>query len=235
MVEMEPLMAIAQKYNLKVIEDSAQAIGAEYKGQKAGSIGDAGTFSFFPTKNLGAYGDGGMIVTSNDQIADKARSLRFHGCKTKYYHEEVGYNSRLDEIQAAILRVKFQYLDQWNDTRREKAAVYDRLLAPLAEEGKLILPGKHPDTKHVYHLYVLRSDDREAIAMALHEKGISSGIYYPLPLHLQNALAYLGYKPGDLPVAEEACTQGIAIPCYPELTLEQQEAIADIILKAFAK
>lgn len=230
MVDMDQVMLLAEKYKLKIIEDAAQAIGAEYKGKQAGSIGDAGTFSFFPTKNLGCYGDGGMVVTNDDTIADKIRMLRFHGCKSKYYHDEIGHNSRLDEIQAAILRVKFRYLDKWNQARREKAEIYDKLLAPLSEQGKLILPGRDPNAVSVFHLYVLRSDDRERIAVALDEKGIACGIYYPLPLHLQNAFAYLGYKLGDLPIAEEACTQALAIPCYPELTLEQQEEIAQIIL-----
>ena len=232
MMNMDQVMALAAKYNLKVIEDAAQAIGAEYCGKKAGSCGNAGTFSFFPTKNLGGYGDGGMAVTNDDWIAEKIRILRFHGCKNKYYHEEVGYNSRLDEIQAAILRVKFRYLDQWNKDRREKAEVYNRLLAPLAEQGKIILPGNDPKAKPVYHLYVLRSDDRENIAHVLGEHGIASAIYYPLPLHLQNAFAYLGYKAGDLPVAEQTCTQALAIPCYPELTLNQQEKIVQTINSA---
>ncbi len=232
MVDMDKIVELAGKYKLKIIEDAAQAIGAEYKGRKAGSIGDAGTFSFFPTKNLGCYGDGGMVITSDDTIADKIRMLRFHGCKSKYYHDEIGHNSRLDEIQASILRVKFNYLDKWNQSRREKAETYDRLLAPLAQQGKITLPVKDPNGVPVYHLYVLRSEEREKIAIALDEKGIACGIYYPLPLHLQNAFAYLGYKEEDLPIAEEACTQALAIPCYPELTLEQQEGIAQVILTA---
>ena len=232
MVDMDKIIELAGKYKLKIIEDAAQAIGAEYKGRKAGSIGDAGTFSFFPTKNLGCYGDGGMVITNDDTIADKIRMLRFHGCKSKYYHDEIGHNSRLDEIQASILRVKFNYLDKWNQSRREKAENYDRLLAPLAQQGKITLPAKDPNGVPVYHLYVLRSDEREKIAIALGEKGIACGIYYPLPLHLQNAFAYLGYKEEDLPIAEESCTQALAIPCYPELTLEQQEEIARVILTA---
>lgn len=232
MVNMDKIMSLAKAYNLKVIEDSAQAIGAEYNGRKAGSIGDVGTFSFFPTKNLGGYGDGGMVITSDNAIAEKIRMLRFHGCKSKYYHDEIGHNSRLDEIQAAILRVKFRYLDDWNKARREKAEVYDRLLAPLAEQGKLTLPGKNPEAVHVYHLYVLRFPDREKVAIALDEKGIACGVYYPVPLHLQNAFAYLGYKNGTLPIAEEACSQALAIPCYPELTLQQQEEIAQVIITA---
>lgn len=231
MVDVEKIMALAEKYNLKVIEDAAQAIGAEYKGQKAGSLGDVGTFSFFPTKNLGGYGDGGMVVTNDDKIADKIRTLRFHGCVAKYYHDELGYNSRLDEIQAAILRVKFKYLDEWNQARREKAFKYDEYFAELAAKKKMILPGRDPDALSVYHLYVLRTDYRENLAVELNNKDIGNGIYYPLPLHLQKAFAYLGYKPGDLPEAEKACTQAIAIPCYPELTEEEQKEIADIVCK----
>jgi len=229
MVNMPKIMELAEKYKLKVIEDAAQAIGAEYRGRKAGSYGDAGTFSFFPTKNLGGYGDGGMVVTNDDRVAEKIRMLRYHGQKSKYYYEEIGYNSRLDEIQAAILRVKFRHLNAWNQARREKAAVYDQLLAPLAKAGKLILPGRDPDALPVYHLYVLRADNRDKIAGALEKRGIASGIYYPLPLHLQTAFAYLGYKAGDLPVAEKACTQALALPCYPELTLAQQQEIAQTV------
>ncbi len=217
----------------KVIEDAAQAIGAEYRGKKAGSAGDAGTFSFFPTKNLGAYGDGGMVVTNEDRIADKVRTLRFHGCREKYYHEEIGQNSRLDELQAAILRVKLKYLEEWNTSRREKAKIYDRLLKPLAAQGKITLPANDPEAKSIYHLYVLRSKHREKIAKALDEQGIASGVYYPLPLHLQKAFAYLNYQAGDLPLAEEACSQALAIPCYPELTTDQQEQIGQVISSVF--
>lgn len=233
MAEMDKIMAIAEKYKLKVIEDAAQAIGAEYKGYKAGFFGDAGTFSFFPTKNLGGYGDGGMVVTRDEKIAERIRVLRFHGCQTKYYHDEIGYNSRLDEIQAAILRVKFEYLGCWNAARRSKAELYDKLLKPLADQGKLVLPGKMSEAKPVYHLYVLRSEKRDEIAKALSAKEIASGIYYPVPLHLQKAFSYLGYNSGDLPVAEEACTQALAIPCYPELTTEQQTEIAETLTAVF--
>lgn len=230
MADMDPILALAQTYNLKVIEDAAQAIGADYKGRKAGSLGDAGTFSFFPTKNLGGYGDGGMIVTNDEALAAQARMLRFHGCQTKYYHDEIGYNSRLDELQAAILRVKFRYIDHWNQARAEKAAIYQQLLAPLAEAGKVTLPSANEECRHVFHLYVLRTEKREKLMAALQEKGIASAVYYPLPLHLQKALAYLGYKAGDFPIAEEACRQALAIPCYPELEQEQQEMIAQAVL-----
>ena len=234
MADMDPILALAEKYNLKVIEDAAQAIGAEYKGRKSCSVGDAGTLSFFPTKNLGGYGDGGMIVTHNDLLAEEVRKLRFHGCSTKYYHDEIGYNSRLDELQAAILRVKFRYIDAWNKARAEKAAYYNELLAPLAEVGKAILPYTAPEHKHVFHLYVLRTKMREKLMAELSSQGVASAIYYPVPLHLQKALSYLGYKAGDFPVAEEVCSQALAIPCYPELSQAQQEEIAQIIIKALS-
>lgn len=225
MVNVERVMEIAARHDLKVIEDAAQAIGAEYQGKKAGSLGHAATFSFFPTKNLGAYGDGGMIVTDDENLADQLRILRFHGCRTKYYHDEIGYNSRLDEIQAAILRVKLRYLDQWNEARRAKARVYDEHLSELA----LTLPGVDPAGKPVYHLYVLRSGKRREIMEALDKEGIASAIYYPVPLHLQRAFKDLGYKEGDFPIAEKACQEAFAIPCYPEITIEKQKEIVGII------
>ncbi|GAB6173052.1 DegT/DnrJ/EryC1/StrS family aminotransferase [Paradesulfitobacterium aromaticivorans] len=228
MVDVELVMEIAARHDLKVIEDAAQAIGAEYRGKRAGSIGHAGTFSFFPTKNLGGYGDGGMIVTRDEHLAAELRMLRFHGCQTKYYHEKLGYNSRLDEIQAAILRVKLKYLDQWNQARREKAAAYDELLAGLP----LTLPGRDPNAVPIYHLYVLRTLQRDALIKSLNEQGIASGIYYPVPLHLQRAFRYLGYKEGDFPVAEQASREALAIPCYPELREEQLKEISNAVKKA---
>ena len=225
MVDMDRLMEIAARHDLKVIEDSAQAIGAEYRGKKAASVGHAGTFSFFPTKNLGAYGDAGMIVTDDEHLAAHLRMLRFHGCKTKYYHDEIGFNSRMDEMQAAILRVKFKYIDQWNEARREKGKVYNELLANLP----LTLPGVDPNGVPVYHLYVFRTEKRDQIMEVLKNAGIASAIYYPVPLHLQRAFRDLGYKEGDFPVAEKACLEAMAIPCYPELTREQQEEIANVI------
>jgi dTDP-4-amino-4,6-dideoxygalactose transaminase len=225
MLDMEKVMEVANRHDLKVIEDAAQAIGAEYRGKRAGSIGHAGTFSFFPTKNLGAYGDAGMIVTNDEQLAARLRMLRFHGCQTKYYHEIIGYNSRLDEMQAAILRVKLRYLDSWNEGRREKAQVYDDLL----NTNKVTLPGKDPNAKHIYHLYVLRTQDRESMMQRLANAGVANAIYYPVPLHLQEAFKDLCYRAGDFPVAEEACRQALAVPCYPELTPEQQKMIVDIV------
>ena len=228
MVDVERVMEIAERYDLKVIEDAAQAIGAEYKGRRAGSIGHAGTFSFFPTKNLGAYGDGGMIVTNDEHLAAELRMLRFHGCQIKYYHEKIGYNSRLDEIQAAILRIKLRYLNQWNDGRKEKARVYDELLAKLP----LTLPGLDTNATPVYHLYVIRSEKRQVIMDTLKDAGIASAIYYPIPLHLQSAFKDLGYKEGDFPNAEKACQEAFALPCYPELTSKQQQEIVEILKSA---
>ncbi len=225
MLDVERIREIAAPRGLVVIEDAAQAIGAEYKGRKAGSLGHAGTFSFFPTKNLGAFGDPGMLVTNDIELATELRTLRFHGCKTKYYHDKIGYNSRLDEIQAAILRVKLRYLERWNEARRERAKLYDELL----RDTDIITPGLDRHAKPIYHLYVLRSRQRQAIMDRLAAAGIASAIYYPVPLHLQNAFKYLGYKTGDFPVAEEACEQALAIPCYPELDVQQQIEIANII------
>jgi len=225
MLDVEKIMEIAARHDLKVIEDAAQAIGAEYRGKKAGSIGHASTFSFFPTKNLGAYGDAGMIVTNDEGLAAQLRMLRFHGCRVKYYHDEIGYNSRLDELQAAILRVKLQYLDGWNEARREKAKVYDELLKDLP----ITLPGRDPQALPIYHLYVLRSLRRDELMEALKEAGIACAVYYPVPLHLQHAFDNLGYKEGDFPVAEKACQEALAIPAYPELSRAAQEEIYSII------
>lgn len=230
MLDMDRVMEIAARHDLKVIEDSAQAIGAEYRGKKAASVGHAGTFSFFPTKNLGAYGDAGMIVTDDEHLADHLRMLRFHGCKTKYYHDEIGFNSRMDEMQAAILRVKFKYIDQWNEARRAKAKVYDELLVNLP----VTLPGVDPNGTPVYHLYVLRTEKRDQIMEALKNSGVASAIYYPVPLHLQRAFRDLGYTEGNFPITEKACQEAMAIPCYPELTYEQQKEIVSIIQAALS-
>jgi dTDP-4-amino-4,6-dideoxygalactose transaminase len=221
MADMDSLMQLANKHNLLVLEDACQAIGAEYKGRKAGSIGHAGCFSFFPTKNLGGYGDGGMIVTDDATLAEKIRVLRAHGSKVKYHHTDIGYNSRLDEIQAAILRVKFPHLDNWNDARREKARLYTSWLNGTA----YITPCEAPEQKHVFHLYILRSKKREAVMKELQQRGISTAIYYPVPLHLQEVYSSLGYRLGDMPVAEQATQEAFAIPLFPELTKEQMEYI----------
>lgn len=231
MVDMDPILEIAKKYNLKVIEDACQAIGAAYKGRAAGSIGDAGCFSFFPTKNLGGYGDGGMVVTSNDELNAKIRLLRVHGSPKKYYHECLGYNSRLDEIQAAILRVKFRYLDKWNEARRNKAAIYTQAFKDLP----LKTPYEAPYNYHVYHLYVVATTRRDELMGYLKQKGIGCGVYYPLPLHLQPVYKDLGYSKGDLPVAEELCEQALALPLYPELKEEEQQYIIQVVREFFER
>lgn len=223
--EMDQIMEIAKEHNLFVLEDAAQAIDAEFKGKKIGNWGHAGTFSFFPTKNLGGYGDGGMIVTNDDKIAEKVRLLRVHGCSPKYYAKMIGYNSRLDELQAAALRVKLRYLRKWNDARREKAAIYDKLL----QDVPVVTPYHGENRRHVYHLYIIQADDRAGLMNHLKEHGIATGIYYPVPLHRQEVYQSLGYPEGSLPVAEGMAERTFAIPLYPELTQEDQEYIANTI------
>lgn len=222
--DMDRINALAKKYNLKVIEDCAQSFGADYNGKKTGSFGDAGCFSFYPSKNLGAYGDGGMILLKDPAVTADVRKLRNHGSKGMYRHECVGFNSRLDEIQAAILLVKFRRIDQYNDLRRQKAALYNSLLS-----GKVELPVERAGCRHVYHQYTIRSSNREKLQKVLHEKGASSVVYYPVPVHLQEAVSVLGYKKGDLPVAEEAAEKVLSLPVYPELEESSIREIAEII------
>lgn len=219
--EMNPILEIARKHNLKVIEDNAQGCGAEYLGKKAGSFGEAGCLSFFPTKNLGAYGDGGMVVTNDPALAEQMRMLRAHGWKKKYYSEMVGYNSRLDALQAAILQAKFPHLDEWNEKRRELAMRYNDNLAPLG----IITPVERDWAKHVYHLYIIRCEKRDELQAFLKQKDIASEVYYPLPPHLSVPCKKYGYKEGDFPHAEKAAKQTLALPLYPELTVEQQDQV----------
>lgn len=225
MCDMDRIMEIARKHNLYVVEDCAQAIGSEYKGRRAGSIGDIGTYSFFPTKNLGGYGDGGMVVTNNDELAEKIRLLRTHGSKEKYTYVAIGHNSRLDELQAAILNVKFKYINEWNKARNIKAKIYNDLLRNL----EVVTPTELDENKHIYHMYVVQSYKRDEIIAFLKENGISTGVYYPSPVHLQQVYKYLGYKEGDLPVAEDACKKTFALPLYPELEIEKQEYVVEKI------
>jgi dTDP-4-amino-4,6-dideoxygalactose transaminase len=220
-VETNPLLEIAREHGLKVIEDNAQGFGAEYLGRKTGSFGDIGCLSFFPTKNLGAYGDGGMIVTNDSALAERMRMLRTHGWKKKYFSEEVGYNSRLDTLQAAILQAKFPYIDSWNEKRRELAKRYNEHLAPLG----VVVPVECEWAKHVYHLYIIRSRKRDELQAFLKQKGIASEVYYPLPPHLAAPCRKLGYKEGDFPHAEQASRETLALPLYPELTVEQQDEV----------
>lgn len=219
--EMDRILEIANKHHLRVIEDNAQAFGAAYRGRKTGSMADIGCLSFFPTKNLGAFGDGGMVVTNDPALAERMRMLRTHGWKKKYYSEEVGYNSRLDAMQAAILQAKFPHVDQWNEKRRSIAARYTEKLAPLG----IITPMECDWGRHVYHLYIIRSNRRNELQAFLKEKGIASEVYYPLPPHLSTPCRKFGYQEGDYPYAEQAAKETLALPLYPELTVEQQEQV----------
>ncbi len=230
---MQAITKLAPKYNLKLIEDCAQATGAEYKGRKTGTFGDAGCFSFYPTKNLGAYGDGGIIVTNSKQIAEKTKMLRVHGSKSKYAHSIHGYNSRLDELQAAILRVKLKYLDKWNKSRRENAAYYNKKLSTLEAKGFIIRPKEQKDTKHVYHLYVLKVKKRIALMKFLKSRGIGTSYHYPIPLHLQKVYKELGYRRGNFPKAELAAREIVTFPLYPELKKKEIDFIVSCVYQFY--
>jgi dTDP-4-amino-4,6-dideoxygalactose transaminase len=229
--DMDPILALADQHDLFVVEDTAQAIGATYKGRKAASIGDLGCLSFFPSKNLGGYGDGGMIVTDSEDFAKNLRSLRAHGTTKKYFSEVQGWNSRLDEIQAAILRVKLRHLDNWSTGRRERAAYYDRLLRQ--QIPSVIAPVTAPSREHVFHQYTVRVENRNAVSKALAERGIPSTVYYPVPIHMQPIYASLGYEQGDLPESERAANEALSLPIFPELTNTQIESVvsslADVV------
>ena len=210
--DMRTILNIAKKHRLKMIEDCAQSFGAEANGKKVGSIGDAGCFSFYPSKNLGGYGDGGMIILNSTRVADTIRELRNHGSRGSYRHKRVGFNSRLDEIQAGILLVKLIRIDEYNRKRRQNASFYNNLLA-----DKVKCPVEKKGAYHVYHQYTIMSRKRDEIQQKLKENGISSVIYYPVPLHLQKALKFLGYQKGDFPVTEKAAKEVLSLPMYPEL------------------
>lgn len=222
--DMDKIGSIAQEHKLLIIEDCAQSFGAEIRGKKTGSFGDAGCFSFYPSKNLGAFGDGGMVLLQDPLAAADIRQLRNHGSKGSYKHEKVGFNSRLDEMQAGILLVKFKRIDEYNEKRRERAALYNEFLS----DG-VTRPVERPGVKHVYHQYTLRSTKRNEIQKVLRDRNISSVVYYPIPLHLQEAVSFLGHKKGDFPVAEEAADRVLSLPIYPELPEEAVKEIAAII------
>ncbi|MFQ5863206.1 MAG: DegT/DnrJ/EryC1/StrS family aminotransferase [Candidatus Brocadiales bacterium] len=224
--QMEELKELCQAHNLMLIEDAAQAHGAEYKGQRVGTIGNVACFSFYPAKNLGAYGDGGAVVTNDGRIAELVRMFRNHGRQEKYRHEIEGYNSRLDALQAAILSIKLKYLDKWNEKRRQHAQCYNRLLSPVKEVAVPEVPDR---VKPVYHLYVIRVRDRDLLRKKLKEENIETGIHYPIPLHLQPAFAYLGLGKGSFPMAEEAAATILSLPLYPEMTQEQIETVVDAV------
>jgi len=228
MADMKAIKDIADKHHLYIIEDAAQAIGAEFEGKRAGEIGATACYSFFPTKNLGAYGDAGMIVTNSEELAERSRVLRAHGSKPKYYHHVLGYNSRLDEMQAAILNVKLEHLNKWNEMRRKNAAYYTELLNKELGD-RVITPVEVENRYHVYHQYTIRVKDRDQLQQFLKDNGVATMIYYPKPLHLQPVFSDLGYKEGDLPESEKACKEALSLPMFPELSKEQQEYIVSKI------
>ena len=223
--EMEPILAIARKHGLLVIEDAAQAHGAEYRGQRAGSLGDMACFSFYPGKNLGAYGEGGMVVTDNPDYARKIRMLRDWGAEKRYHHELKGYNYRLEGIQGAVLRVKLQHLEKWTEARRAAAARYDKLL----EGSGVVTPTALPHNRHVYHVYAIRTQKRQAWQEALQARGIATGIHYPIPVHLLPAFSDLGYERGDFPHSERAANEVLSLPMFAELTPGQSETVANAV------
>ncbi|MEP6636763.1 MAG: DegT/DnrJ/EryC1/StrS family aminotransferase [Acidobacteriota bacterium] len=228
--DMTPLLEISERHNIRIIEDAAQAIGAEDAGRRAGSMGVVGCFSFYPTKNLGGAGDGGMLTTNDDELAERLELLRMHGGATEYRHTEIGINSRLDELQAAVLRVKFARLDGWSSQRRENAARYDKMFLELGTEVEVVTPFVRNDARHIFHQYVVRVPaHRDALIEHLASHGVGTGIYYPIPLHLQMCFAYLGYKEGDLPVSERAAQETIALPIYPELSESQQQYVVESV------
>jgi len=224
-VDMDPLRELADKYHLMIIEDACQAHGARYKGKRAGALGDAAAFSFYFSKNLGGYGEGGFITTRNEQIAQKVRLLRDHGSQVRYQHDLVGYNSRPDELQAVVLRAKLPHLEEWNQKRRQHAALYNALLANLP----VITPVAQPENEHVYHLYVICAPKRDKLQRYLKEHGIFTGIHYPIPIHLQKAVSNLGYVPGDLPVTEKITGEILSLPMYAELEDQEIEFIVNNI------
>ena len=224
--EINSVTDIAKKHNLYVIEDCAQAIGAKLNGKTVGLFGNTGTLSFFPTKNLGAFGDGGAVFTDDKNIPDLIRELRAHGSSKRYEHNYIGLNSRLDEIQAAILRIELKYLDKWILKRQEAAKYYDELLRDISD---IVLPVFKSASRHVFHQYTIRVDKRDELNKKLNEKGIEVLIYYPVPIHLQKAFSYLGYKKGSFPITEKISTEVLSLPMYPEITKEIQEYVVSAI------
>ncbi len=231
--------ALKQNYDLLLVEDAAQAFGATWNGIPAGALGDAAAFSFYPTKNLSAMGDAGLVTTLSAAIDDHARVLRAHGMRRRYYHDEIGWNSRLDSLQAAILEVKLRYLPRWNQQRRDLAARYDQLFrdanltASTVKDG-IVLPFTDPRATHIFHQYVIRAPRRDELRQYLTDRQIGSEIYYPLPLHLQTSLASLGYKQGDFPISEAAAAEVLALPMYPELREDEQQTVVETIASFYA-
>jgi dTDP-4-amino-4,6-dideoxygalactose transaminase len=238
--DMDRFERFSRDHSLKIVEDAAQAFGASWRGRRAGTLGQAAGFSFYPTKNLSAFGDGGLVTTASAEMAERVRRLRNHGSRVRYYHEEIGWNSRLDSIQAAVLRVKLKYIDQWNARRREVAARYDQLLVDVglaspasrggwAAKEPVRLLCTLPQAHHIYHQYVIRVMRRDELRAFLSARGIGSEVYYPVPLHLQECFSYLGYREGDLPHTELAAKEVLALPIFPEITDEEQQRVVDAL------
>jgi len=229
-VDMDPLLDLARNKGLVVVEDAAQAHGARYRGRRVGSMGHLAAFSFYPGKNLGAYGDGGAVVTSDPELAEAVRRMRNYGQSRKYHHDNFGDNSRLDSVQAAVLRIKLAHLDRWNQARRKNAAYYRQVL----QDTELELPVEQDFAEHVYHLYVVRTPRRDELLDYLHRRGIGAGIHYPIPCHLQKSLAFLGHGPGDFPHSEKAAAEILSLPMFPELTTGQMDYVAQAVKDFFA-
>lgn len=228
--DMEPILRIADGRGIPVIEDAAQAHGARYEGRRVGQFGRMSCFSFYPGKNLGAYGEGGALVTNEDDLAARARSLRDHGQTQRYYHDEIAYNYRMDSLQAAVLNIKLMRLDEWNDARSRQAGEYSELLSGLP----IGLPKRFEDSDSVWHCYVIESEQRDELRSRLIEAGVETGIHYPIPIHLQRAYASLGHRPGDFPVSEELSRRCLSLPIYPELTNAQIHAAASALRESFS-
>jgi dTDP-4-amino-4,6-dideoxygalactose transaminase len=227
-VDMDPICEMAATRGIPVIEDAAQSIGSEYKGRRAGSLGQVACFSFFPSKNLGAYGDGGMLTTNDPALAERITALRVHGTKKKYYHDYIGINSRLDALQAAVLRVKFKYLDSWTNQRQQNAGHYRDIFKRL--NVPVIAPVAAPyQTRHIYNQFVIRAEDRDGLQAYLKQNGVGTEVYYPLPLHLQTCFAHLGYRAGDFPESERLAQDSLALPIYPELQPSDIEYVCSLI------
>ena len=227
--DLDPIMDGANRAGIPVVEDAAQAIGSTYKSRPAGAIGALGCFSFFPSKNLGAFGDAGLLTTNDDRLAKRARLLRTHGMEPKYYHHLVGANFRMDAIQAAVLRVKAPHLGAWTEGRRANAARYRTLFAAAGLDGVVSLPVEPPDRRHIFNQFVIRTPERDALKRHLDERGVGNEIYYPVPFHLQPCFAHLGHRRGDFPHAERAAAESLAIPVYGELTHDQQEFVVSAV------
>jgi dTDP-4-amino-4,6-dideoxygalactose transaminase len=232
MADMSALMEIANEHGIPVIEDACQAIGATQQGRQAGTIGIAGCFSFFPSKNLGAFGDAGLVTTNDARLAHELKLLRNHGAEPKYFHHRIGGNFRLDALQAAVLRVKLPHLDGWTEARRRNARRYDELFEAAGLASKVVLPREMPGFRHIFNQYVVRVANRDRVRASLTEQGIGTEVYYPVPFHLQECFAHLGHGRGDFPNAEEAADSTIALPIYGELTPEQQHAVVSALGEA---